>query len=211
MNRRDRGDSPKSVPKGVLAFSGLLAAASAAGVVVTGNAEFVFYLAVLLVLAGLAYWAHRHVGFSDRSLWLLSVWAAMHMAGGLVPVPEGWPVNGETRVLYSLWLIPDLLKYDHVVHAFGFGTMTLVSFEGLLASTGVSDRTRAARGLVLFAGLTALGFGALNEVVEFVATLLIPDTNVGGYVNTGWDLVANLAGVLLVGGVLYVRNLTPRG
>jgi hypothetical protein len=39
-----------------------------------------------------------------------------------------------------------------------------------------------------------LGFGALNEVVEFVATLLIPETNVGGYRNTGWDLVSNLIG-----------------
>ena len=36
------------------------------------------------------------------------------------------------------------------------------------------------------------GFGALNEVVEFIAVLTIPETNVGGYENTGWDLVANL-------------------
>jgi hypothetical protein len=39
-----------------------------------------------------------------------------------------------------------------------------------------------------------MGFGALNEVVEFAATQLLPDTNVGGYVNTGWDLVFNLVG-----------------
>ena len=38
---------------------------------------------------------------------------------------------------------------------------------------------------------------ALNEIVEFVATLLVPDTNVGGYRNTGWDLVANLVGATL--------------
>ena len=38
------------------------------------------------------------------------------------------------------------------------------------------------------------GFGALNEVVEFIAVLTIPETNVGGYENTGWDLVANLVG-----------------
>ena len=39
-----------------------------------------------------------------------------------------------------------------------------------------------------------MGFGALNEVIEFVATLTVPETNVGGYVNTGWDLVSNMIG-----------------
>jgi hypothetical protein len=42
-----------------------------------------------------------------------------------------------------------------------------------------------------------MGFGALNEVVEFVAVLTLPETNVGGYENTGWDLVANLVGCVL--------------
>jgi hypothetical protein len=50
--------------------------------------------------------------------------------------------------------------------------------------------------LLVVAGLMALGLGALNEVLEFVAVLTIPETNVGGYENTGWDLVANLGGVL---------------
>jgi hypothetical protein len=42
-----------------------------------------------------------------------------------------------------------------------------------------------------------MGLGALNEVVEFVAVLTMPKTNVGGYVNTGWDLVANAVGALV--------------
>jgi hypothetical protein len=42
-----------------------------------------------------------------------------------------------------------------------------------------------------------MGFGALNEVVEFIAVLTIPNTNVGGYENTGWDLVANLTGTVV--------------
>ena len=29
-----------------------------------------------------------------------------------------------------------------------------------------------------------------------VATLLVPETNVGGYVNTSWDLVSNLIGAI---------------
>ena len=58
-------------------------------------------------------------------------------------------------------------------------------------------------GLLVLALAAGLGFGALNEVVEFIATLTMPETNVGGYINTGWDLVANTVGattaVLLIG------------
>jgi hypothetical protein len=31
-------------------------------------------------------------------------------------------------------------------------------------------------------------------VIEFTATLLVENTNVGDYNNTGWDLVSNLTG-----------------
>ena len=48
-----------------------------------------------------------------------------------------------------------------------------------------------------------MGLGALNEVVEFVAVLTMPETNVGGYTNTGWDLVSNLAGATAMG--VYIR------
>ena len=39
-----------------------------------------------------------------------------------------------------------------------------------------------------------MGLGALNEVIEFFLTLTLPETNIGGYISTGWDLVSNLAG-----------------
>jgi hypothetical protein len=47
---------------------------------------------------------------------------------------------------------------------------------------------------MVLAATSGMGLGALNEVVEFAATLLVPETNVGGYLNTGWDLVANATG-----------------
>ena len=37
-----------------------------------------------------------------------------------------------------------------------------------------------------------MGFGSLNEVIKFGLTLT--ETNIGGYMNTGWDLVSNLSG-----------------
>jgi len=40
--------------------------------------------------------------------------------------------------------IPDLLKYDHVVHAYGFGVTTLACWEGLCAIlTAQKDRLEA--------------------------------------------------------------------
>ena len=36
-------------------------------------------------------------------------------------VPSSWPVGGDSRVLYNLWLVPGVLKFDQIVHAYGFG------------------------------------------------------------------------------------------
>jgi glycopeptide antibiotics resistance protein len=38
------------------------------------------------------------------------------------------------------------------------------------------------------------GMGVLNEIVEFTAVLLVPDTGVGGYGNTLLDLIFNTLG-----------------
>lgn len=180
------------------------------GVVMTGNGEFVFYLIVMLVLLAIVLFVHLRIQFSPTVLWGLSIWGALHMAGGLLPVPESWPINGEMRVLYSLWLIPGYFKYDQLVHAFGFGVTTLVCWEGLQAMVRPyllpGMKVQSTLGMIVLACAGALGFGALNEVVEFAATLLVPETNVGGYVNTGWDLVSNTVGTVLVGIWLYVRK-----
>lgn len=187
------------MPVGVLAFTLFYMACSIVAAIATGNREFVFYIVVMFMLMGAVAAVHRRVGLSGTALWGLSLWGLAHMAGGMVPVPASWPVNGEHRVLYSWWLIPDLLKYDQIVHAFGFGMTTLVCWEGLQSLLHSAERPRPEPGLgsLTLCAAAAMGFGALNEVVEFVATLLVPETNVGGYVNTGWDLVSNLAGVIL--------------
>ena len=94
------------------------------------NVEFGFYAFVTTLLA-LVIWAiHRRVGFTSPLLWLLVAWAALHMVGGLVPVPSFLPAR-EPRVFYNLWIIPPKwLKYDQVVHAFGFGTTAWAGVAG---------------------------------------------------------------------------------
>lgn len=185
------------MPWDVAIFTAAYLAAAVAGVLWSGNAEFVLYILVMLLLIGAVAVVHRRVWLSRGVLWGLSIWGLAHMAGGLVPVPEDWPINGDVRVLYSWWLIPGYLKFDHVVHAFGFGVTTFLCWEGLRSIiAGESGKTavQPTTGMLVLCAAGALGFGALNEVVEFATTLLVPETNVGGYINTGWDLVANTVG-----------------
>ncbi len=183
----------------VIVFNAVYMIAAITASMMKGNREFLFYIIVMLVLIGVMVLVHRRVRLTMPLLWAFSVWGLLHMAGGLVPLPAGWPYNGEHAVLYSWWLIPDLLKYDQVVHAYGFGITTWLCWHGLSRSVRASDGgpLRPTGGLLLLCAAAGMGFGALNEVVEFIAVLTIPNTNVGGYLNTGWDLVANLAGATI--------------
>ena len=175
-----------------------------------GNREFLFYIIVMVILIGAVWWVHSRVGLTSGALWALSIWGLAHMMGGLVQLPDGWPYDGEHQVLYSLWLIPDTLKYDQLVHAYGFGVTTWVCWQALRAMlmAAGAKAVRPSFGMMVLAIACGMGFGALNEVIELGATLMVPNTNVGGYVNTGWDLVANLVGASIAATVIY---LTERG
>jgi uncharacterized membrane protein YjdF len=182
----------------VAAFTALYLVIAAIGAVAIGNREFLFYIVVMVLLVGVVSVVNRSVALTSSALWALSFWGVAHMAGGLIKVPKSWPINGEIRVLYSLWLIPGRLKYDQVVHAYGFGVATWVCWQGIRAAIRQRGGDAVPTfGLMVLAATAGMGLGALNEVVEFAATLLVPETNVGGYLNTGWDLVANAIGATI--------------
>lgn len=158
-----------------------------------GNKEFVFYIVVVLLLGIITLLVHKRVQFSSGVLWLLSIWGFLHMLGGLVAVPDTWLIDGDKRVLYSLWLIPNLLKFDQVIHALGFAAATWACWQGLRSSVNVKPTF----GILVLCALAGMGLGAINEIIEFIAVLLIANTNVGGYDNTGWDLVSNGVGAII--------------
>lgn len=171
------------------------------------NDEFVLYIVVMVVLMLIVLSIHLKHRLHDVALWGLSLWGIAHMAGGLMPIPESWPILGETHVLYNLWLVPDVLKYDQLIHAYGFGLTTWICWQGVSAAFGAHGiKPRASVGLMTLCAAAGMGFGALNEVVEFIATLALPETNVGGYVNTGWDLVSNLVGSIVAAVAIYIVN-----
>lgn len=165
----------------VLAVFGILA-------VIQRNLEFVFYFTVVVLLAALIARSMRAIEYPPWVLWALSVWAWAHMAGGLISV--------QGSVLYNLMLLPVvgepymILKFDQVVHAYGFFAATITMYYVIRPYIGKWGPVA----LPLTVFLAGLGLGAVNEVVEFLATVLIPNTNVGGYINTGVDLIANTIG-----------------
>ena len=168
------------------------------------NPEFAFYLVIMCVLIVATVWVHWKIRLHIGALWGLSIWGLAHLAGGLMPVSSSWPTSGESSVLYNLWLIPGFLKYDQLVHAYGFGLMTWISWQGLAkAFRNRGIKIEPTLGLLSLCIASGMGFGAANEIVEFVATITLPSTNVGGYENTGWDLVANLIGCLIAGMLIF--------
>ena len=126
---------------------------------------------------------HMRVRFSRNVLWAFAIWGLLHMAGGLIEFDS-------EDVLYNVdWGIP-VVRYDRLVHAFGFGAATVACWQALRNRVGVARATTAAAVLMWLAGM---GVGALNEVVEF-AMSQATETNVGGFVNTGWDMIFNTIG-----------------
>ncbi|MGE3316022.1 MAG: hypothetical protein AB7O26_12985 [Planctomycetaceae bacterium] len=183
----------------MLAFTAAYMGAALVALLRSQNPEFAIYLIVMLVLIILVTAVHLRTYLHIATRWCLSLWGLAHMAGGLIPIPEGWPRSDGPAVLYNLWIVVGVLKYDQVVHAFGSAVATWSCWQALHGAfhhRGVKlDRSF---GLISLCFAAGIGFGAANETLEFLATLVLPRTNVGDYANTGWDLIANFVGASLV-------------
>lgn len=157
------------------------------------NYEFILYVVTMLVLIALVGLSVRKAEFPVPMLWALTFWGLAHMAGGGIPVGDS--------VLYSLRLIDiagdgefRILKYDQVIHAYGFGVTAWLLYHLLARHFPVMLGTWS---IYTYAALASIGLGAVNEMIEFSAVVMMPETNVGGYYNTALDLVFNAAGAVL--------------
>jgi putative membrane protein len=163
------------------------------------NYEFLIYVGVIIFFLGLILLTNHKVNLPNSVLWGLTAWALLHMAGGGLYIGD--------KKIYEIILIPligepyHIFKYDQFVHIVGFGTATLVMYALLKPLLRENLKKWTALGIVVV--MAGLGVGALNEIVEFLATVLVPETGVGGYINTSLDLVADLIGAL--GAIIYIR------
>jgi uncharacterized membrane protein YjdF len=162
------------------------------------NYEFIMYVGVIVFFVVLIGATNARVNYPNGLLWGLAGWALLHLAGGGVTIGDGR--------LYDVMLIPlsatyPILRYDQVVHIFGFGVATLLMYR--LLEPLLKPRPERWTALSIVIVMAGLGVGALNEIVEFGATVLAPETGVGGYLNTSLDLVADLVGALIA--VVFIR------
>jgi len=104
---------------------------------------------------------------------------------------------------YSESLGTHFLQYDHFAHAYMCFVATFACWVMLAAPYAPAYR----RELVILAASGALGLGAINEMVEFIATLAHHGAHAGGYWNTGWDLVCNTIGAVAAG-IVIARSRT---
>lgn len=175
---------------------------------ISGNHEFVVYVVTMLLLITLIGRSLRSVEYPISMLWALSAWGLLHMAGGGVPVGDS--------VLYSLQILPitpaegelRLLKYDQIVHAYGFGVTVWVLWYLLRRHFPTLMGTKTS---LLYPALAAMGLGTVNEIVEFIAVLSVPETNVGGYANTALDLVFNALGAVVAMAIIAKAGKPARG
>jgi uncharacterized membrane protein YjdF len=150
------------------------------------------YLVIVAAGALLVGATDRTAHFSRVALVGLALWGIGHLAGGIVEI------RGD-RILYNA-LLPGRIHFDNVVHFVGFGSAGLACWDALRNHVALPPRAS-----FLVAWLAAMGIGALNEVIEFGITHVQTATQIGGFQNTGRDLVANMLGGA-VAGLIAVRR-----
>ena len=166
------------------------------------NYEFLLYIGVIIFFLALILGTNKKVDYPNSVLWGLTAWALLHMSGGGLYI-------GKIK-LYEVMLITlseeySIFRYDQFVHIIGFGVATLVMYF-LLKPLLRPDLDRWVA-LSIVVAMAGLGVGALNEIVEFTATVLVPETGVGGYTNTSLDLVSDLVGAVLAIIIIKTRKL----
>jgi hypothetical protein len=89
-----------------------------------------------------------------------------------------------------------VLKFDQVAHAAISAVVTVALFQVLRHCVDPRRAGPAARAMLAL--VACWGFGAANELFEFLSSLRFAHAYVGGFDNAGWDLVFNTFGSLLV-------------
>lgn len=125
-------------------------------------------------------------------LWLLAAWALLHLAGGLAANPKG-----DSEILYGMWIVDGVLRFDQVVHGFGIG----------VATATLAYATRESSRPLLWGFVLAQGIGAVNEAAENVFAVFVEDSNVGDVYNTLGDLAWHLIGSAIAAGWMVRRGI----
>jgi hypothetical protein len=165
------------------------------------NYEFIIYVGIIVFFLGVFIVTNPKVYYPNSVLWGLVLWAVMHMAGGSVRIGG--------KLLYKIIIVRlsetyPIFRYDQLVHIIGFGVATITLFCLLKPLLRPDVKGWTTLSVILVA--TGLGVGTVNEIVEFIVSSVVPESNVGGYVNTSLDSISDLIGAVLAVGVIRLTN-----
>jgi len=156
------------------------------------NYEFLAYSVVGALIVWLIYATDKIYKYSNFSKISFLVWIFLHFAGGL------FKYNGKTW--YSTMIITlvgepfNILKYDQVLH---FAVYFIATFFLYSVVMSFAEKNTSKFKLWLIIVLSAVGVGALNEIMEFGVYIYYANSGVGTYINNALDLVFNTLGAML--------------
>lgn len=187
----------------ILIFTALYTIAFAVFYIGQLNMEFIGYVGVIVFIFTLLYATLDKTRIPTYILAGLSLWGLMHMMGGSIQTADG--------VLYAWRIYPVydgggeffILKFDQVVHGYLYAVVGLL-FLHLLREYFGNQHSQILVGFI--AVMAALGVSGVNELIEFIAVLTVPDNGVGGYFNLMLDMVFNFAGAMLAVLGFYLVN-----
>ncbi len=100
-----------------------------------------------------------------------------------------------------------ILKMDQFIHFYGFLVTAIVIYQLLQQHM---DSQRNKKMIIFIAWIGAMGLGALNEIVEFMAFVVLSETGVGDVYNTGLDLIFNSLGAIVGAFIQHFRMRIKR-
>jgi uncharacterized membrane protein YjdF len=192
--------------KSVLGFTVIYTAAFAVYFVRDFNIEFIGYVGLIILIFTLLYGTLDRTRIPASIIGGISLWGLLHMMGGSLQTKDG--------VLYDWKIFPFfdgggefyILKFDQLVHGYLYAVVALL-FLHLLRNYFGDRHSQFLVGFIAI--MSSLGVGALNEIIEFIAVLTVPDNGVGGYYNNVLDIVFNFTGALIaVLGFYLLHNKT---
>ena len=126
MIRRNR-DASIALALAIIFFSGV-------ALIRDDTARLRPYLEVVAALVFLTALADRAAHFSRAMVGALSSVMIIHLVGGLAP-----PI-GDVPTFYESWLIPGVLKFDQLAHAYGSGVLTFAMAHLVIGLLGPPKR-----------------------------------------------------------------------
>ena len=186
----------------IFAFTVVYLVAFTINAIFQQNYEFLYYTVLLIGVISIVVMIHQSLHLGFFIIINLSILGFLHLSGGNLYL-------GQLR-LYDFYVVGGILRYDNIIHSYATFIATLGLYSLLSPFIYQSVKKRYPIFAIILV-LMAIGLGTINELVEFLAVLLLGVTEkVGGYYNNSLDLLFNTLGALAGTIVIYFYNYRPK-